>query len=91
MPETTHFGYQQVPVEEKAVRVREVFDSVASRYDLMNDLMSLGIHRLWKRHAIALAGVRRDHVGRVTRDIARLQRDGIAEPDVDPAVAAGAL
>ena len=56
--ETTHFGYQQVPVEEKAVRVREVFDSVASRYDLMNDLMSLGIHRLWKRQAIALAGVR---------------------------------
>jgi demethylmenaquinone methyltransferase/2-methoxy-6-polyprenyl-1,4-benzoquinol methylase len=57
--ETTHFGYQQVPVEEKAGRVREVFDSVASRYDLMNDLMSLGIHRLWKRHAVALAGVRR--------------------------------
>jgi demethylmenaquinone methyltransferase / 2-methoxy-6-polyprenyl-1,4-benzoquinol methylase len=57
--ETTHFGYRQVPVEEKQVRVREVFDSVASRYDIMNDLMSLGIHRLWKRHAIALAGVRR--------------------------------
>ena len=48
-----------MPVDEKAARVREVFDSVASRYDLMNDLMSLGIHRLWKRHAIALAGVRR--------------------------------
>jgi demethylmenaquinone methyltransferase/2-methoxy-6-polyprenyl-1,4-benzoquinol methylase len=57
--ETTHFGYQQVPVDEKASRVRQVFDSVASRYDIMNDLMSLGIHRLWKRHAIALAGVRR--------------------------------
>lgn len=56
---TTHFGYQQVPVADKAARVREVFDSVASRYDLMNDLMSLGIHRLWKRHAIELAGVRR--------------------------------
>ena len=56
--ETTHFGYRQVPVEEKAARVREVFDSVASRYDIMNDLMSLGVHRLWKRHAIALAGVR---------------------------------
>jgi demethylmenaquinone methyltransferase / 2-methoxy-6-polyprenyl-1,4-benzoquinol methylase len=56
---TTHFGYQQVPVAEKAARVREVFDSVATRYDLMNDLMSLGIHRLWKRHAIELAGVRR--------------------------------
>ena len=56
---TTHFGYQQVPVAEKATRVREVFDSVASRYDLMNDLMSLGIHRLWKRHTIELAGGRR--------------------------------
>lgn len=56
---TTHFGYQQVPVEEKAARVREVFDSVAARYDIMNDLMSLGIHRLWKRHAIELSGVRR--------------------------------
>jgi demethylmenaquinone methyltransferase/2-methoxy-6-polyprenyl-1,4-benzoquinol methylase len=57
--ETTHFGYQQVAVDEKAGRVRQVFDSVASRYDIMNDLMSLGIHRLWKRNAIALSGVRR--------------------------------
>lgn len=56
---TTHFGYKQVPVEEKAGHVRGVFDSVASRYDLMNDLMSLGIHRLWKRQTIELAGVRR--------------------------------
>lgn len=56
---TTHFGYKQVPVEEKAGRVREVFDSVASRYDIMNDLMSLGIHRLWKRQTVELAGVRR--------------------------------
>lgn len=56
---TTHFGYQTVPEEEKAGRVREVFDSVASRYDLMNDLMSLGVHRLWKRQTVALAGVRR--------------------------------
>ncbi|MBK1655995.1 bifunctional demethylmenaquinone methyltransferase/2-methoxy-6-polyprenyl-1,4-benzoquinol methylase UbiE [Allochromatium vinosum] len=56
---TTHFGYKQVPVQEKAKRVREVFDSVATRYDVMNDLMSLGIHRLWKRHAIELSGVRR--------------------------------
>jgi len=58
---TTHFGYKQVPVEEKADRVREVFDSVASRYDIMNDLMSLGIHRLWKRQTVELAGVRRGH------------------------------
>jgi demethylmenaquinone methyltransferase/2-methoxy-6-polyprenyl-1,4-benzoquinol methylase len=56
---TTHFGYNQVPIEEKAGRVRGVFDSVASRYDLMNDLMSLGIHRLWKRYTVELAGVRR--------------------------------
>jgi demethylmenaquinone methyltransferase/2-methoxy-6-polyprenyl-1,4-benzoquinol methylase len=55
----THFGYQSVPEDEKAGLVRGVFDSVASRYDLMNDLMSLGIHRLWKRFAIELAGVRR--------------------------------
>ncbi len=57
--EKTHFGYQQVDKDEKASRVRAVFDSVASRYDLMNDLMSLGIHRLWKRFAVELAGVRR--------------------------------
>jgi len=55
----THFGYEEVPVAEKQERVRAVFDSVASRYDLMNDLMSLGIHRLWKRRTIEMAGVRR--------------------------------
>ncbi|MBT2970242.1 MAG: bifunctional demethylmenaquinone methyltransferase/2-methoxy-6-polyprenyl-1,4-benzoquinol methylase [gamma proteobacterium symbiont of Ctena orbiculata] len=56
---TTHFGYQEVPVNEKAGRVREVFDSVANKYDLMNDLMSFGVHRLWKRHTIELSGVRK--------------------------------
>lgn len=56
--DTTHFGYQQVPLQEKARRVGDVFHSVAGRYDLMNDLMSLGIHRLWKRQAIELSGVR---------------------------------
>ena len=55
---TTHFGFQTVNVDEKAERVRSVFDSVASRYDIMNDLMSLGIHRLWKHIAVDLAGVR---------------------------------
>jgi len=55
---STHFGYQQVAVEEKQGKVAEVFHSVASRYDLMNDLMSLGIHRLWKRQAILLSGVK---------------------------------
>jgi demethylmenaquinone methyltransferase/2-methoxy-6-polyprenyl-1,4-benzoquinol methylase len=55
---TTHFGYETVGESEKAGRVRGVFDSVATRYDLMNDLMSLGIHRLWKRFAVELTGVR---------------------------------
>ncbi len=57
--ETTHFGYQQVPTEEKVKKVAEVFHSVAAKYDLMNDLMSLGIHRLWKRYTIEMSGVRR--------------------------------
>jgi len=56
--DTTHFGFSEVPVTEKARRVRGVFDSVASRYDLMNDLMSLGIHRVWKRFTIEKAGLR---------------------------------
>ena len=55
---TTHFGYQQVPEGEKARRVGGVFTSVAGNYDLMNDLMSLGLHRLWKRFALAMSGVR---------------------------------
>jgi len=54
----THFGFQDVGWDEKARRVEEVFDSVASRYDVMNDLMSMGVHRLWKRFAIDLAAVR---------------------------------
>lgn len=56
---TTHFGYQQVPVDEKVKRVAGVFDSVASKYDLMNDMMSLGVHRLWKKFTIELSGVRK--------------------------------
>lgn len=55
---TTHFGFSQVPVHEKVRHVAQVFDSVATKYDLMNDLMSLGIHRLWKRFAVELAAVR---------------------------------
>ena len=58
---TTHFGYQQVPVEEKAKRVADVFHSVAAKYDLMNDLMSAGIHRLWKRLTIEASAVRPGH------------------------------
>ena len=55
---TTHFGFRDVPVEEKARRVRDVFNSVADNYDLMNDAMSFGIHRLWKRFAINMAGLK---------------------------------
>jgi len=55
---TTHFGFETVDVKEKAERVRGVFDSVASNYDLMNDLMSMGIHRIWKKFAVELAGIR---------------------------------
>ena len=54
----THFGYREVPEGEKARRVGEVFRSVAPSYDLMNDLMSLGMHRWWKRFAIEMSGVR---------------------------------
>jgi len=57
-PETTHFGYQTVAAHEKARKVAGVFDSVAGKYDLMNDLMSLGAHRLWKRFAVSASGVR---------------------------------
>ncbi|HWH38729.1 MAG TPA: bifunctional demethylmenaquinone methyltransferase/2-methoxy-6-polyprenyl-1,4-benzoquinol methylase UbiE [Usitatibacter sp.] len=57
----THFGYQQVPEDEKARRVGAVFRSVAPSYDVMNDLMSLGLHRVWKRFAIEMAGVRSGH------------------------------
>ncbi len=60
--EHTHFGYKDVPVDEKADHVRGVFDSVATRYDIMNDLMSAGLHRLWKRRTIEQAGARPGHV-----------------------------
>ncbi len=77
---TTHFGYQDVPVEEKVKRVADVFHSVAGKYDLMNDLMSGGIHRLWKRITIDQSGVRRGHkvldiaggTGDLTRKFSRM-------------------
>ncbi len=56
---TTHFGFKEVPVEEKVKHVAGVFHSVASKYDLMNDLMSVGIHRWWKYFTVATSGVRR--------------------------------
>jgi demethylmenaquinone methyltransferase/2-methoxy-6-polyprenyl-1,4-benzoquinol methylase len=74
--EPTHFGYQQVPESDKARRVAGVFDSVAGRYDLMNDLMSGGLHRLWKRIAVERSGVRPGErvldVAGGTGDLARL-------------------
>lgn len=63
----THFGYETVDTKDKAKRVADVFHSVAEKYDLMNDLMSLGIHRLWKQHAIKLLQVRK---GQTVLDLA---------------------
>jgi len=56
---TTHFGYKDVPVDDKVKHVAGVFHSVAAKYDLMNDLMSMGVHRLWKRFTLHTSGVRR--------------------------------
>ena len=61
MPGDTHFGFTQVPAGEKARKVAGVFESVAPKYDLMNDLMSLGLHRLWKAFTIEMSGVRAGH------------------------------
>lgn len=55
---TIDFGFSKVPLEEKVKHVKGVFDSVAENYDLMNDVMSFGIHRLWKKHTIELSGIR---------------------------------
>ncbi|MDI4633978.1 bifunctional demethylmenaquinone methyltransferase/2-methoxy-6-polyprenyl-1,4-benzoquinol methylase UbiE [Pelomonas sp. V22] len=55
---STHFGFQTVDETEKASRVRGVFDSVASRYDVMNDLMSMGMHRAWKKYTVAVANLK---------------------------------
>ena len=80
---TTHFGFRDVPIGDKQKLVGEVFTSVARSYDLMNDLMSFGIHRLWKRHFVAISGVRRgdrvlDLAGG-TGDIAALLKPVIGE------------
>jgi demethylmenaquinone methyltransferase/2-methoxy-6-polyprenyl-1,4-benzoquinol methylase len=81
MNDKTHFGYQEVAPADKARRVRGVFDSVAGKYDLMNDLMSAGLHRLWKRFAVEATGVRAgmrvlDLAGG-TGDLARLFADRV--------------
>jgi demethylmenaquinone methyltransferase/2-methoxy-6-polyprenyl-1,4-benzoquinol methylase len=66
-PEQTDFGFERVPKDEKQARVGAVFDSVADRYDLMNDLMSLGLHRIWKAFAVEVA---RLHPGERVLDVA---------------------
>ena len=80
---TTHFGYETVPETEKARKVAGVFDSVATRYDVMNDLMSAGLHRLWKRYAVERSQVRRgDRVLDVaggTGDLTRLFRERVGD------------
>lgn len=65
--QTTHFGYREVPLHEKSQHVAEVFHSVANKYDVMNDFMSFGLHRLWKRFTIGQSGVRS---GQIVLDIA---------------------
>jgi len=82
-PGTTHFGFRDVPTGEKQKLVGQVFSSVASKYDLMNDLMSLGIHRVWKRYFVGTAQVKRgdrvlDLAGG-TGDIALLLRDRVGD------------
>lgn len=82
-PGTTHFGYRDVPTGDKQKLVGEVFTSVAASYDLMNDLMSLGIHRVWKRYFVSTAQVKPgdrvlDLAGG-TGDIAALLKDRVGE------------
>lgn len=82
-PGTTHFGFRDVPVGEKQKLVGEVFSSVAGKYDLMNDLMSLGIHRVWKRYLVATAQVKPgdrvlDLAGG-TGDVAALLRERVGD------------
>lgn len=61
MNDKTHFGFQEVDSSDKAGKVAEVFHSVASKYDVMNDFMSMGVHRLWKKYTIETSGVRPGH------------------------------
>lgn len=94
--ETTHFGYQDVAVDDKAGLVKGVFDSVASRYDVMNDLMSAGMHRLWKRYTIQHANARPGHVvldlaggtGDLAREFARIvgERGRVVLADINAAM-----
>ncbi|MBN9230319.1 MAG: bifunctional demethylmenaquinone methyltransferase/2-methoxy-6-polyprenyl-1,4-benzoquinol methylase [Legionella sp. 40-6] len=80
---TTHFGYSSVNWDEKEKKVAEVFHSVAENYDLMNDLMSFGIHRLWKRYTVELSQVRPGHcvldLAGGSGDLTRLLADKVGE------------
>ena len=80
---TTSFGFKTVSEEEKTEKVKEVFDSVATNYDLMNDLMSMGIHRLWKRFMLSQTGLKMGmkalDVAGGTGDIAALLREQVGE------------
>jgi demethylmenaquinone methyltransferase/2-methoxy-6-polyprenyl-1,4-benzoquinol methylase len=67
MSKTTHFGFETVDEQDKARRVAGVFTSVAGKYDVMNDLMSAGLHRVWKRFAVSVSGV---HAGQRVLDVA---------------------
>ncbi len=86
MEDQAQFGYEQVSPEEKTRRVRGVFDSVAGKYDVMNDVMSGGLHRLWKRFAIDVAAVRRGQrvldLAGGTGDLARLFADRVGPTGV---------
>ncbi len=94
--ETTHFGYKDVPVDDKADLVKGVFDSVASRYDIMNDLMSGGMHRLWKRFTVQHANARAGQVildlaggtGDLAREFARIvgERGQVVLADINVAM-----
>ncbi|MDP1558886.1 MAG: bifunctional demethylmenaquinone methyltransferase/2-methoxy-6-polyprenyl-1,4-benzoquinol methylase UbiE [Nitrosomonas sp.] len=83
MTKTTHFGFNSVPETEKAHKVADVFDSVAARYNLMNDLMSVGLHRLWKRFAIETSGVKNGDkvldIAGGTADLSALFRQQVGE------------
>ena len=79
----THFGYQPVDEDQKAQRVRGVFDSVAPSYDLMNDVLSMGLHRAWKGYTVAVAAVRPGmqvlDIAGGTGDLARAFAKGVGE------------